>query len=460
MRSKLFMSTMAYFCSFAVVEAKTVESIPVSEDLLVRVSDHEGKTYFNLMTEEGGVRDLMNEAFRHPYSLLDPETIKGFEGKFSSKVWRNLYDPETLEPLLADLEGVETTNKELGRRFASKKYDVPRPYVPAMFLSLVGGASVLVHLNEETYFYNVGYDDGGFATAADAKSAATDKIRKKLKLEPNEKIPPGTKIPEPVGINSGRSYAAGPSHPADDASYPDYLKNMRAYYKTWKDLRAFTKAVLLLLTRNDISALNLLDNKPLEVELVGFKSPITIDGQSLVADFMAVYTAELYRNLFAEQKAHDWQNALAEMTFISQYSDIAGIYQSVDGEILEGTPSNWRYVGTQGSGIGGKAGMNRRAFQVKVCDAARSLKFQSLIPVDAFTEVVFPAKKSASSRKVVPQNRDCFKSVFKALNDAKKQAVISEHAEALSADFAEFLHELRTRHEEITAIIAPEFVAD
>ncbi len=65
----------------------TVEPVEISEDLTVNLSDHKGKTFFELMTEEDGIRAKMNQAFRHPYSILDLEAVQGLEDKFSKKVW-------------------------------------------------------------------------------------------------------------------------------------------------------------------------------------------------------------------------------------------------------------------------------------------------------------------------------------------------------------------------------------
>lgn len=443
MRSKLLF-ILALVLASSTIWSATVEPVLVSEDLTVNLVDSKGSTFFELMTQENGIRDKMNQAFQHPFEVLSLEKIGELQDKFSTKVWRSLYDEELLTPVLEKEAGKEFSNKSLNAKL-TKTYKVFPPWDPGMFLSMAGGSAVLVHLNEKTYYYNVGYDDGGFANAEEAMAAE------------RERQGPGEKLKEPVGINSGRSYAAGPSHPADDASYVDYLKNLRAYLDNRDDLAPFYKAILAILVKSDPSALDDLDSRPLKrtVSTDRGDRAVTIDGQSLVADFMAVYTAELYRHLFASLKKHDWENALAELTFVSSYSERAGLVQDVDGQIVEGTPSNWRYIGTQGSGIGGKAGINRRSFQSKVCDAARKLKIDSLRKVDAMTkEVVERLNKNRKERAVT--NRDCFKSVMITLNDPQFQSTVKENAKVLTNDFVSFLGTIRERHDEITQIIAPD----
>ncbi len=141
-------------------------------------------------------------------------------------------------------------------------------------------------------------------------------------------------------------------------------------------------------------------------------------------------------DLISDLKKHDWENALAELTLVSAYAEKAGLVQQED-KLVAGTPSDWRYKGTQGSGIGGKSGMQRRSFQVKVCAAARDLKMASLAAIDAIT-----GKKS-----------DCFNGIMRYLNSFETQASVKKNAQKLTNAVVEFLKDIRTRSDEITAEI-------
>lgn len=456
MRAK-FAFLVSFLLLAGQLAAATVEPLEVAEELTVNIGDHKGKTFFELMTEEGGLRDKMNEAFLYEYHVPAKADVVGLKDKFSSKVWRNLYqrNQSSLSPVFDDEANgafgkTKYSNRELNKML-QKDYKIRPAYVPGMFLSLSAGAALLVHLNENTYYYNAGYDDDGFANADEAKAWA----RENLEGEARNR--------EPVGINSGRSYAAGPSHPADDASYVDYLKNVRAYYDGRQNLAPLFKAILGILTQNDPSLLNKLDKRTFTRQVAN--DEIQIDGQSLVGDFFAVYTAESYRFLFALMKSHDWMNALAELTFISAYAERAGLVQDTMGQIVKGTPSDWRYVGTQGSGIGGKAGINRRAFQRKVCNAARDLNIEALQKMDEMTQKVadritkdrIRALKRLGKydeKKFRPTtNADCFNSMMITLNDPRFQKTVKENLEVFTEDFVAFLGEIRDRHDEITALV-------
>ena len=424
----------------AMLLAATVSPIEQAAELTIHLSDYRGQTFFEVMTQEDGLRDKMNQSFQFKFSLPDFETVASHQEQFSKKVWRSLFEKnkDGIQKVLGKESSKDFSNQSLNTKL-SKVYKVFPPWGPGMFLSLLGGASTLVHLNKNTYYYNAGYDNGGFKTQREADAAAREGLKD------------GEKPKEAVGINSGRSYAAGPSHAADDASYPDYLKNLRGYYLNQDNLRPFFEAILSVVVSSDASKLDVLDKKPTrnEIETDRGNQTITIDGQTLVADFMAVYTAELYRHLFAELKKHDWENALSELTFVSAYSERAGLYQNVDGKIVSGNPSNWRYVGELGSGIGGKAGIQRRNFQTKVCNAARKLGFDSLKKIDAFTlktiNQINPNSKAG--------NRDCFKSVMVTLNHPDLQKEVKKNAQLLLKEYPKFLQEIRERHEEITEIL-------
>lgn len=148
-------------------------------------------------------------------------------------------------------------------------------YSVSMFLQMASGAGTSVKLDSNNYFFNIGYD------SFDEKK-----------------------------VQTGRSFAAGPVHAANDASDLDYLDDLEQYFKTDQEQQKFYTTLMQVLTKSDSS---------------GLKS-LTDDGQSVATDFVTVYTAESLRHLMVNlsPKTSVWEWDLAATTMVSIFNVESG----------------------------------------------------------------------------------------------------------------------------------------
>jgi hypothetical protein len=116
---------------------------------------------------------------------------------------------------------------------------------------------------------------------------------------------------QPKDERTGRSFGAGPSRAADDASDRAYLTDLEEFVRKTADLSPFYHTLLLALTNSDTAQYN----------------TISDFGQTLLTDFLAVYTAEQDRNLMklvAPKRQQSslrpyWDAALLEVTFLATF---------------------------------------------------------------------------------------------------------------------------------------------
>ncbi|MGZ3688366.1 MAG: hypothetical protein ACXVBW_08710 [Bdellovibrionota bacterium] len=167
------------------------------------------------------------------------------------------------------------------------------------------GAGVAIRIDSQNYLFNVGYLDGS--------DAAND-------------------------VKSGRSYGVGPRGTQSDPSDIAYLRELEHYLKREPGAAGdFIEALMLVLTDCDPSGW----------------SKLSVEGQSVATDFLAIYTAELDRHLMVHlnPRQHPWEIDLAAATFVSIFSAESGLILK-DGKFVEGNLESWWAQGQSGSGIG------------------------------------------------------------------------------------------------------------
>lgn len=389
--------------STSAVIGQTVEPLRTKDSNVINLSDYaQKKTYFELMVIKGGIKDSFDRAYDEKFEVAGRGAMIAGKEKFTPKVFNNVVKEfsgsrqsqvKKFEELVDSLEGKSFSQRSLKTAISKRGL---KPWSIVDFLAMVSGSMVFVRIDDDNYFYNVSYDKNN--------------------------------------VNAGRSFGAGPSHLADDASYPFYLRNFRLYLDETEDLSLFYEAIMKILTASDPSGVA---NIPVDVKdgVIDGRT-VKIDGQTMATDFLTIYTAELYRHVNSNLERHDWENALAELTFLAAFSESAGVVHR-DGVITKGNVSDWRYEGPEGSGIGGKSGIERRKLQRKVCTAARKMQISALKAIESIT-----GKES-----------DCFRGIMTYLNNYETK-FSKKNAQILTRSVVSLLSEIRNRHEEVLQAIS------
>lgn len=167
------------------------------------------------------------------------------------------------------------------------------------------GAGVAIRIDSQNYIFNIGYLDGS---------------------DPEN------------DVKSGRSYSVGPKGTESDPSDLAYLKGLEAYLTSEPQSAGdFIEALMRVITNCDSSVW----------------SHLSIAGQSVATDFLAIYTAELDRHLMVKlnPRKHPWEVDLAAATFISLFNTASGLMMQ-DGALVPGSIQSWWAQGRVGSGIG------------------------------------------------------------------------------------------------------------
>jgi hypothetical protein len=241
---------------------------------VVDLNSHKGTPYFVLM--KNVIKPELDQYARDGFVVADGKTVKKHLSNVSSKVaWsvRTKIDEPTLLNFADELNqsGKKITFYDLIENPTIRR----DKYGLSAFLALVSGGGVAVKVNEDVYAYNVNYGTG--------------------EIEDDEM--------------TGRSFGAvGTFHKADDASDAAYLKALEKIARPekpdqGKDVRAFTRGILEIITKSDTS---------------NFKK-MSLNAQAVASDFLAVYTAEQDRHLMANLKSHHWDSALLEVSLLANF---------------------------------------------------------------------------------------------------------------------------------------------
>jgi len=233
--------------------------------------EHTGITFLSYMQKvvKPEIDRLVDEGYPLAGKAQVAHTLKNVSRKVRSQALRATGGESKLLSLADKLEGKMSTLHELPGLIA-KTSRVKDRYKLSTFIGLASCAGVVLKLHEGNYAYNIHYGSG------------SDKNDKK----------------------TGRSFGEGPHRDADDASDKNYLRDLQEYV-TNKDskIEKFYKTLIEALTNSDTSKL-------LEI------SPF---GQTLLTDFLAVYTAEQARNLMDNRIELHWDAALLEVTLLGAF---------------------------------------------------------------------------------------------------------------------------------------------
>ncbi len=220
-------------------------------------------------------------------------------------------------------------------------------------------------------------------------------------------------------VMSGRSFATSPEHLASDASDPVFLKALENFLKSTADQKAFYKALILTLANSDSSTW----------------SSVSPKGQSVLSDFLTVYTAESDRHLMVNLKdgIHPWEVDLAAVTFVSSVSAKLGKVV-VGGALVDGNLGKWFAPspnnvagGPQRSGIG-ITRKDRQAFQRAI---------------HAYEMSTAAGKKAIQNiQSIIGRNgndNDVIQGVFEYLSSTSTPEKMGSSAETLANAMADFI---------------------
>lgn len=254
---------------------------------------------------------------------------------------------------------------------------------------LASGSGTLVIIDDENYFYNVGYQD---------------RIQ-----------------------SSGRSYGVSGNRKLLDATDNDYLTAITAYFgQANADPASFFKTLLDILTNTDTRGLRGMDD----------------EGRAVITDFLTVYTAELERNNMADLSPTKWawQTDLAEVTLIAAYGGASGLVMK-DGQLVQG-PANAYY---ESGGIG-----NTRAQFMRLSRLITQYMLEKH-PEQVFRLTALTPLTNSDVLAAV--DGDALRRFLVFLNRSETQDEAAANAAALTQAMVQYLGTVRTEHEAVTAYI-------
>jgi len=242
-------------------------------ETLVNMQEQKGQTFLSLM--KNTIKPALDQYATEGFQVVDGKTvarlIRSVDQKVSEKAIRAAGDIASLKSLADHLnqEYEMITFYELPDAiqkagFSGGRFDL------STFFALVSGGGVAVQFDQNNISYNVNYGTGEY--------------------EKDEM--------------TGRSYGEAPKRLALDASDKHYLQMLENYVRAdQQNIGQFYKTILQVLLNSDAS---------------GFPR-ISLAGQAVATDFLAVYIAEQDRHLMADLKSHPWDEALLEVTLLSAF---------------------------------------------------------------------------------------------------------------------------------------------
>ena len=232
------------------------------------IADAKGSTYLAFMQDvvKPGLDDIANNG----YAVGDAKAMQATYDFSGAKIKRSIDGIsdggiEHVKKLATSLKGANANLKTLPGKIHQMDSGVSQ-YAVATFIGLASGGGVKIKYANKNYSMSIHYD--------------------------------------PVDKKSGRSFGIGPTGGFNDISDRDYLVALGKYAKdSQDDLGDFYKTVFQTLLSTNTS---------------GY-STVNPEGQTLLSNFLAVYTAEQDRNLMDGKVTPYWDAALLEVTLLGGF---------------------------------------------------------------------------------------------------------------------------------------------
>lgn len=240
-------------------------------DNVIDFSKHKGQTYLSFMREV--VKPRMDIYATEGYVLRGGQEIREVLENVSSKVKRSAIRAagslDNLISLADELSGQVTNLYDLPGTIAavSSKYN---RYKLSTFLGLASCGGAIIKYAPGHFAYNIHYGTGD----------------------------------QEKDDRTGRSFGEGHHRDADDASDKNYLRDLEEFVTEHKSsAEDFYTTLVKSLANSDSSGM----------------PAISTLGQTLLTDFLAVYTAEQARNLMDGKISIHWDAALLEVTLLGAF---------------------------------------------------------------------------------------------------------------------------------------------
>ena len=276
-----FRANVFFFSSLLFISQSFAAPAPLPLHHHFNFENFKGRPLLEVMTMEGGIKESLDEDFEQTYQIASAATVIAALDNFDTKIVRRVLGSfpdgrQGLKKFSQKLAGKDFQPSGIVGLISANYAGSGNIYALAHFFAMASGAGTLVQIDKNNYYYNFGYRSGA----------------------------------EVDDVKSGRSYGAGPDHNANDASDVMYLDELEAYLQSTHDAKPFFKTLVEVITQSDTS---------------GF-SRLSREGQTVLTDFVAIYTAELDRHIMVDldDHQHPWENDLAEATFIGAFSAIEG----------------------------------------------------------------------------------------------------------------------------------------
>jgi len=233
----------------------------------LNLNDFKGQTHLAFMHD--AVRPAMVELATDGYEVCSPADVQtaydASNKKVQGKITKNFGGIANVKKIVKAMQGTTVTLATLPQEI--RKVDAKASiYDMANFIGLACGGGVRINYDENNYGLNVHYD-------------VTEE-------------------------RSGRSYGVGPTRGANDASDKEYLTDLQAYVTAnQENLGEFYKTMFQSLLNSDASNIGKIEE----------------EGQTLITDFLSVFTAEQARNLMDDEVTPHWDAALMEVTLLAAF---------------------------------------------------------------------------------------------------------------------------------------------